>query len=92
MFVPLNFAAVRMASSLVHPRTFDSTNNMPGSMAVAFLVCLAGMALLFFTLIQYEMAQKNTTFQLRALRRRLGDDVGYGRSAAPDLTAQNVTS
>lgn len=86
VFVPLNFMAVRMASSLVHPRTFDSSDSLPGMMAVSFLVCLVGFALLFLALVQYEMAQKNTTFQLRALRRRLGDEVAVGRSAAPDLS------
>ena len=84
VFVPLNFMAVRMATSLVHPRTFDSSDNLPGLMAITFLVCLVAMTLLYITLVQYEMAQKNTTFQLRALRRRLGDDVVVGRSAAPD--------
>lgn len=90
VFVPLNFMAVRMATSLVHPRTFDSSDNLPGAMALAFLVCSIGMLLLYVTLIQYEMAQKNTTFQLRALRRRLGDDVVVGRSAAPDLSGDRT--
>ncbi len=89
VFVPLNFMAVRTATSLIHPRTFDSADNLPGSMAVAFLLCLIGITFLYVTLVQYEMAQKNTTFQLRALRRRLGDDVVVGRSAAPDLSGDN---
>src|SRR5213596_3543403 len=37
-FVPLNFMAVRAATSLVHPRTFDSADNLPGAMRTAFLV------------------------------------------------------
>jgi heme exporter protein C len=90
VFVPLNFMAVRMATALIHPRTFDSTDNLPGSMAIAFLICTIGMTLLFVTLVQYEMTQKNTTFQLRALRRRLGDDVVVGRSAAPDLSQETT--
>ena len=86
VFVPLNFMAVRMATPLVHPRTLDdSSGNLPGLMALSFVVCLVGFTLLFATLVKYEMAQKNTTFQLRALRRRLGDEVVTGRSAAPDL-------
>ena len=32
-FVPLNFMAVRAATSLVHPRTFDSADNLPGGHA-----------------------------------------------------------
>ena len=86
-FVPLNFMAVRAATSLVHPRTFDSADNLPGAMRSAFLVCLLGMALLYVLLWQYEMTHKNTVAQLRALRRKLGDDDGARarRSAAPEL-------
>jgi heme exporter protein C len=86
-FVPLNFIAVRAATSLLHPRTFDRTSNLPGEMAVTFLVCLAGMTLLYVTLWKYEMAHKHTTAQLRALRRKLGgeDAARARRSAAPEL-------
>lgn len=87
-FVPLNFIAVRAATSLVHPRTFDSADNLPGAMRTAFLVCLAGMALLYITLYQYEIAHKETTARLRALKRRLGGDptLRARRSAAPELS------
>jgi heme exporter protein C len=88
-FVPLNFMAVRAAESLVHPRVLSTTGGaMPGSMRVTFLVCLAGMALLFVTLNKYELTSKHATFALRALKRRLsGDDdwVPVRRSAAPQL-------
>jgi heme exporter protein C len=86
-FVPLNFMAVRAATSLVHPRTFDSADNLPGAMRTAFLVCLLGMVLLYVLLWQYEMAHKNTVAQLRALKRRLAGDDGIRarRSAAPEL-------
>jgi heme exporter protein C len=86
-FVPLNFLAVRAATSLVHPRTFDSANNLPGAMRSAFLVCFAGMTLLYVLLWQYEIAHKTTVAQLRALKRKLaGDDGVRGRrSAAPEL-------
>jgi heme exporter protein C len=86
-FVPLNFMAVRAATSLVHPRTFDSADNLPGAMRTAFLVCLLGMVLLYVLLWQYEMAHKNTVAQLRALKRRLAGDDGVRarRSAAPEL-------
>jgi heme exporter protein C len=89
-FVPLNFAAVRMAESYVHPRTLGTTTGgMPGEMMLTFLVCLAGMALLFVTLWKYEMAAKHARFRIRALRRRLTGDAGplAGRSAAPRVTA-----
>ena len=88
-FVPLNFMAVRAAESLVHPRVLSTTGGaMPGSMRVTFLVCLAGMAVLFVTLNKYELTSKSATFALRALKRRMaGDDdwVPVRRSAAPQL-------
>src|SRR6185503_10319946 len=75
-FVPLNFMAVRMAQSLVHPRVLSTTGgSMPGSMRLTFLVSLIGMALLFVTLWKYELASKSATFRLRALKRKLaGED------------------
>jgi heme exporter protein C len=90
-FVPLNFMAVRMAQSLVHPRVLSTTGgSMPGSMRLTFLVSLIGMALLFVTLWKYELASKSATFKLRALKRKLAgeDEVWVGnprRSAAPTL-------
>jgi heme exporter protein C len=54
-FVPLNFMAVRMAESLVHPRVLGTTGGaMPGDMRITFLLALAGMACLFVTLWKYE--------------------------------------
>ncbi|MDX6685967.1 MAG: heme exporter protein, partial [Baekduia sp.] len=86
-FVPLNFMAVRAATALVHPRTFDSAGNLPGAMRTAFLVCLLGMTLLYVLLWQYEMAHKNTVAQLRSLKRKLAGEDGLRsrRSAAPEL-------
>src|SRR5882724_5646105 len=52
-FVPLNFLAVRLAAPLVHPRVFATANGgLPGSMMFTFLVCLAGIALLWVTLVR----------------------------------------
>jgi heme exporter protein C len=89
-FVPLNFMAVRLAESLVHPRVLSTTGgSMPASMRMTFLVALAGMATLFVTLWKYELASKHASFQLRALKRRLADEedgwVPVRRSAAPQL-------
>src|SRR5689334_3570869 len=86
-FVPLNFMAVRAATSLVHPRTLSAADNLPGKMMVAFLVCIAGMTLLYALLFNYEIAHKTTVAQLRALKRRLAGDDGLRarRSAAPEL-------
>jgi heme exporter protein C len=71
-FVPLNFIAVRLAQAYTHPRVLSTTGgNLPGPMRLTFLVALAGMALLFVTLWKYEMASKNASAQLRALRAKL---------------------
>ena len=87
-FVPLNFLAVRLAESYIHPRVFATTEGgLPGDMRLTFLVALVGMALLYVTLWRYEMASKSTSWQLRALRRKLGgDDRAPRRSAAPTVT------
>jgi heme exporter protein C len=86
-FVPLNFIAVRLAQQYVHPRVLTLTGgHLPGSMMLAFLVSLIGIALLYTTLWKYEMAAKNARAQVRRLRRTLlGDDAmrPLGRSAAP---------
>jgi heme exporter protein C len=88
-FVPLNFLAVRLAQSYTHPRVFATADGgLPPKMQWAFLLCLAGMTLLYVTLWRYEMTSKNTSAQLRALRRRLGGDDAVapaGRTAAPSL-------
>ena len=88
-FVPLNFAAVRMADLFIHPRTLGTTTGgMPGEMMLSFLLALAGMTLLFVTLWKFEMTAKMTRGRVRSLRRRvLGDDavVPTGRSAAPQV-------
>jgi heme exporter protein C len=87
-FVPLNFLAVRLADPLIHPRTLNSTGELPTEVRTTFFICLIGMALLFVTLWKYEMASKNATAQLRSLRRRLGGDDGAAigkRTAAPTV-------
>jgi heme exporter protein C len=86
-FVPINFLSVRFAqTALTHPRVLDSSDSMPGSMALTFLVSLLAMVVLFVTLCKYELTSKHASIQLAALRRRLaGDDgpVALARSAAP---------
>ena len=86
-FVPLNFIAVRLAAEYIHPRvlTFEG-GHLPAKMALAFYICLAGVALLYATLMKTEMWAKTTRMQTRRLRRQLlGDDAmaPLGRSAAP---------
>jgi len=73
-FVPLNFMAVRAAESLVHPRTFGTVDGgLPGDMWLAFLVCFAGIALLWVTLVSFELTAKRTSGQLSRLRRALDE-------------------
>jgi heme exporter protein C len=89
-FVPINFAAVRMAESYIHPRTLGTTTGgMPGEMMITFLVCLVAMAVLFVTLMRVELAAKRERAAVRRLRRQVtGDDAPFaaGRSAAPQVT------
>ncbi len=86
-FVPLNYLAVQLATSYVHPRVLTlSSANLPPSMGLTFVVSLIGFSLLYVTMWKYEMAAKNARMQVRRLRRTLlGDDLvrPTGRSAAP---------
>jgi len=88
-FVPMNFIAVRLSTAYLHPRVLGSTSNLPGPMALTFLVSLLALALLFATLCKYELTAKHTRAQLRALRRRLDGETAPApartRSAAPSL-------
>ena len=70
-FVPLNFLAVRLAQPLIHPRTFSSTGGLPDSMLFPFLVCLVGMALLWATLVWFELDSKAASANLKRIRRAL---------------------
>jgi heme exporter protein C len=84
--VPVNFTAVRLAESVIHPRTLSSADNLPGDVRLAFLVSLVAMGVLFVTLCKYELASKHARMQLRRLQRRLaGDDAvrPLPRSSAP---------
>ncbi len=95
-FVPMNFIAVRMSTAYLHPRVLGSTSNLPGSMALTFLVSLLAMTLLFATLCNYELTAKRARARLRALKRRLateGEPQRTPRSAAPAaLPAQPSTA
>ena len=86
-FVPLNFLAVRLAQSLIHPRVLSTTGgSMPGEMRLTFLISLIAMVCLFVTLWKYELASNHASMRLRALRRSLAGDEAAGplaRTAAP---------
>ena len=90
VFVPINFAIVRLSTAYVHPRTLDNiSGNLPGRMQVVFWLALVSVALLWITLWRYEMASKHATAQLRRLRRLLAGDESEApprRSAAPSVT------
>jgi heme exporter protein C len=88
-FVPLNFIAVRLAESLVHPRVFATANGgLPADMRLTFLVCLAAMALLWVTLVKFELTAKSARGQLSRLRRALDAPApGAGGSrVAPEVS------
>jgi heme exporter protein C len=83
-FVPLNFLAVRLAESLLHPRVFATAEGgMPGSMWLTFVVSLLGSGLLWVTLVRFELAAKATSAQLSRLRRALEPTIASGPSGRP---------
>jgi heme exporter protein C len=88
-FVPLNFIAVRLAQAYTHPRVFATADGgLPAKMQLPFYMSLLGMSLLYITLWRYEMASKNTSAKLRALRRKLAGEEAVapvGRTAAPSV-------
>ena len=71
-FVPLNFIAVRMAESLIHPRVLGTTGDgLPPEMRLTFLVCIAAAAALWVTLWKFELVAKSVSMQVKKLERRL---------------------
>jgi heme exporter protein C len=86
-FVPINFIVVRLSVAYVHPRILNLEGGaLPGSMKLTFYISLLGIALLFATLMKYEMAAKEMRIETRRLRRRLlGEDAvrPLGRTASP---------
>jgi heme exporter protein C len=88
-FVPLNFIAVRLAESLVHPRVFATANGgLPADMRLTFLVCLAAMALLWVTMVKFELTAKSARGQLSRLRRALDAPAPGGGASrvAPEVS------
>jgi heme exporter protein C len=95
-FVPLNFLAVRLADPLIHPRTFSSAGGLPGSMLFTFLVCMAGMALLWLLLVRFELAAKSASAKLARLRRAREGDAHpsplAGSRIAPALPSRTASA
>jgi len=87
-FVPLNFIAVRLAESLVHPRVFATTSGgLPGSMMLTFLAGLLAIGLLWVTLVKFELTAKSASGQLKRLRRALDAPAPGGASrVAPEVS------
>jgi heme exporter protein C len=85
-FVPINFIAVRLAEGFVHPRVLNTTaGDMPGEMRLTFLVSLAGIALLYTTLVKLELTAKHARGQLKTLRRALEREDAEAGPAGPPL-------
>ena len=94
-FVPLNFIAVRLAETLLHPRVFATAEGgMPPKMWLTFLVSLAGMALLWVTLVRFELAAKSASAKLSRLRRAIeGEEfAARGSRVAPNVPSQATGS
>ena len=94
-FVPLNFLAVRLAESLVHPRVFATAEGgMTGEMWLTFLLSLAGMALLWVTLVRFELVAKSASARISRLRRALDADAPAGARSrvAPSVPSTATTS
>jgi heme exporter protein C len=94
-FVPLNFAAVRAAESVVHPRVFATAEGgMPAKMWVTFVVAMAGMALLWVTLVRFELAAKSASAKLSRLRRAIDAEprAPAGSRIAPSVPSRAPTA
>ena len=74
-FVPLNFLAVRLAESLIHPRVLSTTGgSMPGSMRLTFLLSLAAHGYAGGDAVEVRAEPPSRrSIQLRSLRRRLAE-------------------
>jgi heme exporter protein C len=91
-FVPLNFLAVRLAESLVHPRVFATAEGgMPGEMWLTFAVSLVGMGMLWATLMRFELAAKSASARLARLRRAIvgeHEPAAHGSRIAPTIPSE----
>ncbi len=69
-FVPLNFIAVRLSQSLIHPRVLTATgDNLPSEMRITFYVALITAILLFVALWKFELVAKSVSMQIKKLNR-----------------------
>lgn len=71
-FVPLNFIAVRLSQSLIHPRVLTATgDNLPTEMRITFYVSVITAILLFISLWKFELVAKSVSMQLKKIDRSL---------------------
>ncbi|MBJ7355106.1 MAG: cytochrome c biogenesis protein CcsA [Thermoleophilaceae bacterium] len=69
-FVPLNFIAVRLSQSLIHPRVLTATgDNLPSEMRITFYVALIAATLVFIALWKFELVAKSVSMQIKKLNR-----------------------
>jgi heme exporter protein C len=72
VLIPISFLAIRLAESLVHPVAFTRDGpQMAGSQFATFVVCLAAMLSIAYTLYRIELAGKRLDQRLRELRELL---------------------
>ena len=72
VLIPISFLAIRLAESLVHPVAFTRDGpQMAGSQFLTFVVCLAAMLSIAYTLYRIELAGKRLDQRLRELRELL---------------------
>jgi heme exporter protein C len=72
----------------VHPRVFATADGgLPGEMMFTFLVSLAAMALLWVTLVKFELTAKSASGQVKRLRRAIDAPPAGGSSRiAPEVS------
>jgi heme exporter protein C len=69
-FVPLNFIAVRLSESLIHPRVLTATgDSLPSEMRITFYIALITAILLFVALWKFELVAKSISMQVKKLNR-----------------------
>ena len=70
--VPVSFYSVRIAQSAIHPVVFRRDGaSIPGEMMIWFVISLAAMFAIFWTMVQLEMVQRQTERNLRHLKLKL---------------------
>ena len=83
----LRTAFVRGVGGTSMPAFATSEGGLPGSMLLTFLVCFAAVALLWVTLVKFELTAKSASGQVKRLRRALDAPGPSGSSRiAPEVS------